>query len=59
MPLPAKLLALAPVMDTLLEAASEFDHCDPEATWTAVEYVQWLDISVREAVQWQKRGRVA
>lgn len=50
MPYPQLLLLLAPVMSTIVEAASEFDACDPEATWTAVEFAQWLDVEVPDAV---------
>jgi hypothetical protein len=62
MPLPAKLLTLAPVMDTLMEAASEYQACadpDEEMLFDAVDWVRWLDVEVRAAVEWQKRGRVA
>lgn len=51
MPLPAQLLRLAPLMSVLVEAASEFDACDPDATWTAVEFTQWLDVEVQAALR--------
>ena len=51
MPLPQQLLRLAPLMPVLVEAASEFDACDPEATWTAVEFAQWLDVEVQAAIR--------
>lgn len=48
MPNPALLAPLAPLMGTLVDAASEFDSFDKER-WTAVQFVQWLDVSAREA----------
>ena len=27
-----------------------FDACDPDATWTAVEFAQWLDVEVQAAL---------
>jgi hypothetical protein len=48
MPNPALLAQLAPVMGTLVDTAAEFDSFD-EQRWTAVQFVQWLDVSVREA----------
>jgi hypothetical protein len=55
MPNPALLLRLAPVMGTLVDAASEFDSFDP-GRWTAVQFVQWLDIAVREAAARSREG---
>ena len=47
MPNPAQLLRLANVMGVLVDAAAEFDACDPEGTYTAVEFAQWLEVEVR------------
>jgi len=48
MPPPHQLAQLAAVIGTLVEAASEFDSFDKER-WSAVQFIQWLDVSVREA----------
>jgi len=48
MPNPALLARLAPVMGTLVDAAGEFDSFDARR-WTAVEFIQWLDVAVRDA----------
>lgn len=50
MPPPHQLARLAPVIGTLVEAASEFDSFDKQR-WTAVQFIQWLDVSVREAAK--------
>jgi hypothetical protein len=57
MPPPATLARLAPVMRTLCDVAAAFDECDPEGTYTAVEFAVWLDIEVRTAARSQ--GAVA
>ena len=50
MPNPQLLVQLGPVIGTLVDAASEFDSFD-EQRWTAVQFVQWLDVAVREAAK--------
>ena len=54
MPPPQRLAALGPLTGVLIDAAAEFDTYDPDHTWSAVEFVQWLDVAVRESVE----GRV-
>lgn len=49
MPVPAKLAALLPHMNTLMNAAAAFDACDEGGTWTAAEYITWLDADVRKS----------
>jgi hypothetical protein len=49
MPPPATLARLAPLMAVLMDCAGEFDAVDEGGTWTAVEFVAWLDVECRTA----------
>lgn len=54
MPQPAVLLQLGPLMATLMEVASEYEACADEVEpipFNAVDWVRWLDQSVRDAVR--------
>jgi hypothetical protein len=54
-PPPHQLATLGPVLGTLIDAAAEFDSFD-ERRWTAVEFVQWLDVTVREIAARSREG---
>lgn len=49
MPPPATLARLAPLMAVLMDCASAFDEIDEDGTYTATEWVTWLDIECRTA----------
>lgn len=57
MPPPATLARLAPLMATLMDCAAEYQACadpDEQVEFDATDWVRWLDLAVRNAVQFRE-----